>query len=220
MKTLFSGLTNSFNAPSRSRLCYGAARVSKRSRHLRDTALLLSAVMFPLAAAEPDMARDLDGVARTATVMVDGDVCQRIVTPRAMDYMFKQDPHDPWVAGDNYEVNDEAFIATKKTLIRLSRLAPFPCDVNLWMPIAGHPNKVRVVIRNAHELSQFWPWGALYQDMIPQMRQVLETGRRVAVTEKPGWVSVLAPVYNSLGDTVALVEAVSQKRLDPHENVK
>jgi hypothetical protein len=31
---------------------------------------------------------------------------------------------------------------------------------------------------------------------------------------------VLAPVYNSLGDRVALVEAVGQERLDPHENVK
>ena len=106
------------------------------------------------------MARELDEVARVATVMVDGDVCQRIVTPRALDYMFKNDPRDPWAAGDNYEVNDEAFIAVKKTLIRLSRLAPFPCDVNLWMPIAGHPDKVRVVIRNANELSQFWPWGS------------------------------------------------------------
>ena len=56
--------------------------------------------------------------------------------------------------------------------------------------------------------------------MIPQMKQVLETGRRITVTEKPGWVSVLAPVYNSLGDITALVEAASEKRLDAHENVK
>ena len=183
--------------------------------------LLLAAVLLvPLAAAERDMARGLDEVARAATVMVDGDVCQRIVTPRALEYMFKVDPHDPWAAGDNYEVNDNAFNATKKTLIRLSHLAPFSCDVNLWMPIPGHPDKVHVVIRNANELSQFWPWAALYQDMIPQMKQVLETGRRVTVMEKPGWISVLAPVYNSLGDIVALVEAVSQKRLDPHANVK
>jgi len=182
---------------------------------------ILAILLFlPLAGAERDMARELDEVARIATAMVDGDMCLRIVTPRALEYMFKQDPKDQWLAGDNYEVNDEAFISVKKTLIRLSKLAPFPCDVNLWMPLTGHADKVRVVIRNAHELSQFWPWGALYQEMIPQMKQVLETGRRVTVTEKPGWVSVLAPVNNSLGDTVALVEAVSQKRLDAHENVK
>ena len=98
--------------------------------------------------------------------------------------------------------------------------AALPCDVNLWMPIAGHPDKIRVVIRNVNEMSQFWPWGKLYQDMIPQMKQVLETGRRITVAEKPGWVSVLAPVHDSLNATVALVEVVSQTRLDAHENVK
>lgn len=183
--------------------------------------LLLTIVLVaPLTAADREVARELDDVARIASVMVDGDACRRIVTPRALEYMFKNDPHDEWVAGDNYEVNDAAFIAVKKTLIRLSRLAPFPCDVNLWMPIAGHPDKVRIVIRNANELSQFWPWGALYQDMIPSMKQVLETGRRVTVTEKPGWASALAPVYDSLGDIVALVEAVTQTPIDPRGNVK
>jgi len=126
-------------------------------------ALLLTFMLAaPLAAADKEIARELDEVARVATVMVDGDVCRRIVTPRALEYMFKNDPHDQWVAGDNYEVNDAAFIAVKKTLLRLSHLVPFACDVNLWMPIAGHPDKVRVVIRNANEMSQFWPWGALY----------------------------------------------------------
>jgi len=184
-------------------------------------ALLLTLMLAaPLAAAGKETARELDEVARIATVMVDGDLCRRIVTPRALEYMFKNDPHDQWVAGDNYEVNDAAFIAVKKTLLRLSHLVPFACDVNLWMPIAGHPDKVRVVIRNANELSQFWPWGALYQDMIPSMKQVLETGRRVTVAEKLGWVSVLAPVYDSLGDIVGLVEAVTQQPVDPQENVK
>ena len=181
---------------------------------------LMGVAPFALAQRPPDMAHDLDEVARAATVMVDGDICQRIVTPRALEFMFKRDANDPWVAGDNYDVNDEAFIAAKKTLLRLAKLAPFPCDVNLWMPIAGHPDKVRVVIRNTYEMSQFWPWAALYQEMIPQMRQVLQTGRRITVTDKPGWVSVLAPVYNSSGDIVALVEAVSQTRFDTHGNVK
>jgi|SRR5579871_824414 len=182
--------------------------------------LLAFGLLAPLLAADSEIIRRLDDVARTATVMVDGDVCRRIVTPRALDYMFKKDPGDPWAAGDNYEVNDAAFIAVKKTLLRLSRLAPFACDVNLWMPVPGHPDKIRVVIRNVNELSQFWPWGALYQDMIPSMKQVLDTGRRVTVREKPGWISVLAPVYDSMGDIVALTETVTHQPVDSHENVK
>jgi len=88
------------------------------------------------------------------------------------------------------------------------------------MPIKDHPDKIRVVIRNQHEMSQFWPWGALYQDMIPDMKAVLETGKRVTVTNKPGWVSVLAPVSDSLGDVVGVLEVVTQTRVDAHANVK
>ena len=56
--------------------------------------------------------------------------------------------------------------------------------------------------------------------MVPQMETVLKTGQRVTVTNKPDWISVLAPVYNSLGDVVGLIETVSQVKVDAHENVK
>lgn len=186
------------------------------------TKIFISSLMFAVAAAaqQDRFANELDNAARAASVFVDGDLCERIVTPRALDYMFRNDPKDKWAAGDNYEVNVDAFNRTKKTLIRVSRLVPFLADANLWMPVKGHPDKIRVVIRNGNELSQFWPWGALYQDMIPEMRTVLETGKRIAVSKKSGWLSVLAPVTNSLGDTVAVVEVASQRTLDSHENVK
>jgi hypothetical protein len=100
----------------------------------------------PAPAPAPDLPAQLDEVARVGSVMVDGDVCQRIVTERALTYMFKVDARDQWLAGDNYDVDDTAFIAVKKTLLRLSHLAPFHADVNLWMPIKGHADKIRVVI--------------------------------------------------------------------------
>lgn len=166
------------------------------------------------------MAKELEEVARVATVMVDGDLCQRIVTPRALQYMLKVDPRDQWLGSDNFDVNQEAYIRTKKTLIRLGRLVSFPCDVNLWMPLGSEPPKIQILIRNSNEMSQFWPWGALSQEMIPAMKKVLESGQRVTVREKPGWISVLAPVWNSLGEVVGLVEVVSQRPGDPRENVK
>ena len=164
--------------------------------------------------------QELESLARVGSVMVDGDVCQKIVTPLAKEYMFKVDPRDEYLAGDNYDVNDVSFNITKKTLIRLSHLTSFPSDVNLWMPIDGHPGKIQIVVRNKNEMSQFWHWGDIYQDMIPPMETVLKTGQRVTVMDRPGWVSVLAPVYNSLGDIVGLIEAVSRTKMDPHENVK
>lgn len=167
-----------------------------------------------------DLRKRLDEVARIGSVMVDGDVCQRITTERAKEYMVKKDPRDKWIDGDNFDVNVQPYIETKKTLMRLARLVDFPCDVNLWMPLDNIPGHVQVLIRNVHEMSQFWRFGQLHQQCPPEMKQVLESGKRLSVERRPGMISVLAPVYNSLGDTVGLIEAVAQLRPDPRENVK
>ncbi len=178
--------------------------------------LFLAAGLF----AAGDPARELDQVARTATAMVDGDLCRQIQTPRSAQFLLQTDPRDPWRAQDNYDVNDEAFIRTKKTLMRLARLCPSACDVNLWMPVPGSPPRIQIMIRNVHEMSQFWKWGDLHQEMPPEMKRVLDTGARVTVGRRPGMISVLAPVYDSLGDAAGLVEVVSQTNPDPRENVK
>ena len=39
-------------------------------------------------------------------------------------------------------------------------------------------------------------------------------------TDRPNMISVLAPVYDSLGDVVAVAEAVAQEKPNPRENVK
>lgn len=158
--------------------------------------------------APDELARELDDVARVASIMVDGDVCRRIPAPHA----FKPDPRDPWQAADNYDVDHAAFIQTKKTLARLGRLCTHACDVNLWAPVAGKTSQVEMLIRNVHEISQFWVFGALGQDMPSAMKQVFEKQSRVTVRVKPGMVSVLAPVFDSLGDVVALVEVASGGR--------
>lgn len=164
--------------------------------------------------------RDLDEIGRTASVMVDGDICERIVTPRAVEHMLHPDPRDQWADGDNYDVDDQAFVQTKKTLMRLARLAGYPVDVNLWMTVPKQPSLIHVVIRNRYEMSQFWVWGKLTQPMFPEMRKVLETGQRLTIKTKPGFVSVLAPVRNSMDSIVGLVEVVSRTTPDPRENVK
>jgi hypothetical protein len=92
--------------------------------------------------------------------------------------------------------------------------------VNLWMPLKPDRSVIHIVIRNKYEMSQFWPWGKLTQEPVPAMLEVLKTGRRITVTEKPGFVSVLAPVRNSLGNIVGLVEVVSRVEPDTRENVK
>ena len=182
--------------------------------------LAVAGLAVGLIAQQQDRAVELDRVARIATVMVDGDVCRRIQTPRSARMLLETDPRDPWKASDNFDVNDEAFITTKKTLMRLARLCPAECDINLWMPVPSNPPRIQILIRNVHEMSQFWKWGDLHQEMPAEMKQVLETGRRITVRRRPGMISILAPVYDSLGDAAGLVEVVSQTRPDPRENVK
>jgi hypothetical protein len=187
------------------------------------TVFLLAACAVPvMRAAEPSegRVRDLDQVAKAATAMVDGDVCLRIQTKRSLDFLQKQDPRDPWIASDNFDVDHAAFIQTKKTLIRLARLCAEPCDANLWIPVAASTPRVQVLIRNVYEMSSFWNWGDLHQPMPEEMKRVLATGERVTFRGKRGMVSVLAPVYDSLDNIVALVEVVSQEKRDLRENVK
>ena len=159
--------------------------------------------------------QDLQEIARVATVMVDGDVCQHIVTQRALQHMLHSDPRDNWQAGDNYDVHAAPFIQTKKTLIRLSMLAPYPVDVNLWMPVPTTQD-IQVVIRNKYNLSQFWH-GELEQPMPPEIREVLQSGKTLTVQKSPEMISVLAPVRNSLNEVVGLVEVVSSAAPPRHD---
>ena len=170
--------------------------------------------------AQTDPAAELDRVARTATAMVDGDVCQRIQTKRSLEFLFKEDPRDKYVASDNFDVDHEAYIQTKKTLMRLSKLCATECDVNLWMPLAADPRQIQILIRNVYEMSSFWQWGELFQPAPAEMKRVLSTGERVTVRGATRKISVLAPAYNSLGDIVGLVEVVAEGQRDLQENVK
>jgi hypothetical protein len=166
------------------------------------------------------LASDLQEVARVASVMLEGDLCERIMTPRALQRMFAVDPNDPWAGGDNFDVNHEPFVQTKKTLMRLSKLVPYPVDCNLWMPFKQDPKKIQILIRNRYEMSQFWTWGVLFQDQTPKMAEVLATGKPQTIVQKGDFVSVLTPVFNSLGDSVGLVEVVSRLHVNSQEHVK
>lgn len=187
---------------------------------LRSASGLLLCCVLSWSAEATGFTRQLEEVARVASVMVDGDVCERIMTSRATALLLKEDPRDKWAASDNFDVNDEPYIRIKKTLIRLSRLGPPRTDVNLWMPVPGNEPRVQILIRNVNEISQFWKWGDLHQPAPLEMLQVLKTGKPVTVSQKQGFVSVLAPVSNSLGDVIGLVEVVAQRNFDPRENVK
>jgi hypothetical protein len=134
--------------------------------------------------------------------------------------MFAVDPNDRWAGSDNFDVNHEPYVQTKKMLMRLAKLLPYAVDCNLWMPFKQDPKKIQILIRNRYEMSQFWAWGDLFQDQTPKMAEVLATGKPQTVVQEGDFVSVLTPVFNSLGDAVGLVEVVSRLQPNPQEHVK
>ena len=151
---------------------------------------------------------ELRRLAAIASAVLDGDECMEIVTDRAAELMFKVDPRDRWIGSDNYDVDREKFTRTKKLLIRVSRLADFPADCNLWLRTKKKPGRVHAVILQVNGLSSFYKFGQMVIDPPAEFAAVLKQGRTVVVTGKRrNVVSVLAPVRDSLGDVVGLVEA-------------
>jgi len=98
--------------------------------------------------------------------------------------------------------------AIGKSLARLATLQPYRYEVNLWRPVEGKRNTVRLVIPGATGLSQFWTAGLAELEMITPMRRVFDAGQRMTVTSKPGWTSVFAPVLNARREVVAMIEVV------------
>ena len=181
---------------------------------------LILAVVLAAAAAPAQFEAELERLGRVATAVVDGDECERIMTRRALEKMFRADPSDRWAGHDNFDVNDGPFIAVKKLLRRIATLAPFPLDCNLWISFRERPDLVQILIRQVNEISQFWRWGNLYQPMPPEMKEVFATGKPKSVAQRGDHVSVLAPVFNSLGDVVAIVEVAARRGPDERGNVK
>lgn len=156
-------------------------------------------------------ARAADEARRLATIasaVLDGDECMEIVTDRAAELMFKVDRRDPWIGSDNYDVDRDKFTRTKKLLIRVSRLSELTADCNLWLRTKKRPEKIHVVIRQVNSLSSFYTWGQMIVDPPKEFLPVLKDGRTaVFAPEGRGRVSALAPVRDSLGDVVGVVEA-------------
>ena len=153
----------------------------------------------------------LDDLARIASVLVDGELCLQIVTDRAEGLLFKEDPRDPYASSDNYDVNLAPFVQTKKLLGRIALLADFPVDCNLVLKCKNKPEQVQMVIRQYHGWTQCYLWGARAYEPTPEMKRVMEKGERVLLRSKNSdHVFVLAPVRDSLGDVVGLVEVCTR----------
>ena len=147
-------------------------------------------------------------IARIASVMFDGELCGQIVTDRSWKWMRDFDPDDRHSPSDNYDVEHAPFVAAKKTLLRLQRLAPedLPVQCLLWVPVPTLQEQMSVIAWNGGA-SRWWRWGQQHCATEPEMKAVMETGEAQDVPEAgTGVLTALAPVRDSLKDVAGFIE--------------
>ena len=162
----------------------------------------------------------LTQVARVAEVMIDGEVAGRIITDRAAHYIANPDPKHRFLAGDYYDVDHASFLLMKKTLLRLEKLASFPCNATLWVRVKGAEGLITAAAQNG-QLHRYYQFGESGRKPEGELAVCLSTGRVIAVPidGSADYLTVLAPVRDSLGDVVGCVELTAahpvSKRMAP-----
>jgi len=148
----------------------------------------------------------LRDIGRVASGVFDGEDCGTLLTPRAMEYLAAgADPNNKYAVGDNIDYDAPRFERAKKLLLRFQRLAPEGLEVQciLWAPVANAPGRMVQEVFNGGPTR----WGLSIDavDIKPPMRQVMETGKPVELTDGDV-LTVLAPVRNSLQDVTGFIE--------------
>ena len=145
--------------------------------------------------------------ARVASIMIDGDEAKRIITKRAMRHIAHPDPEHRFLSGDHFDVDHTHFIRMKKTLLRLERLLDFSCSASLWVNVEGLDGAMTLAVQNG-SIHRYYRFGAEKLEAPAEMVECVETGQAVvAPPEHPSQtITVLAPVFDSLGNVVGVVE--------------
>jgi len=166
------------------------------------------------------MLDDLKQVGRVAEVMIDGDLAGRIITDRAAHYIANPDPKHRFLAGDYYDVDHANFLLMKKTLLRLEKLASFPCNATLWVRVKGTDGLITAAVQNG-QLHRYYRFGEGGRQAEGELAECLATGQVIAapIQDSDDYLTVLAPVRNSLGDVVGCLELTAahpaSKRMVP-----
>jgi len=131
---------------------------------------------------------------RIASAMVDGEELIRLTA-------------------DDYDIKHQAFLRLKKLSQRLARLVDFPCGSALWAPARDADGRLSLLLHNGN-VHRYYAFGDVNYDCPPEIAECLRTGATVvAPPEQPcRTLTVLAPVFDSLGDVTGVVELSA---LDP-----
>jgi hypothetical protein len=152
---------------------------------------------------------ELRRVAEIAAGILDGEEVKRIVGEQAMHYIAEPDPNFIYLSGDYFDVDQELFLRTKKLLLRLERLGKVTMNAAVWVPVPGQ-DEVTLALHNG-PYHRYYNFGMERLATPPEMKELLEAGKVVSVppSDEKNLATVLAPVRDSLGDVVGVVELTS-----------
>ena len=145
-------------------------------------------------------------IARVASAVFDGEICGRLLTPRAMDYLAgRVEAAGQFDVGDNIDYDAPLFERAKKLLLRFALLAPEGLEVRctLWEPVAGRADLMVQSVYNGGPTR--WPLKVEAHEAAEPMRRVMQTGQPVELTDGD-MLTVLAPVRDSLQDVTGFIE--------------
>ena len=151
--------------------------------------------------------KQLHRLGEIASVMLDGEEVLRILEGSTMHYIKNPDPKHRYLALDHFVVDHEPFLRVKKTMRRLQMVIDAPCSTHLYLKIDGVDDVVTPLVQNG-AWSRYYSFGAGQAEITPEMRECLETGEVVdaPVDHPSNTLVVLAPVTDSLGDVIGLLE--------------
>jgi hypothetical protein len=158
---------------------------------------------------------ELRRVAEIAAGILDGDEVKQIVNEQAMHFIANPDPKFIFLSGDYFDVDQQLFLRTKKLLLRLERLGKVTMNSALWVPVPGQ-DAVTLVLHNG-AYHRYYTFGLERLATPSEMKEVLEAGTIVSVppSDDKNLATVLAPVRDSLGDVVGVVEMTAPLNAPP-----
>jgi hypothetical protein len=123
-----------------------------------------------------------------------------------MHWIAHPDPSHIFLSGDYYDVDHQTFLRFKRLLLRLERLAKVEVNSSLWVVIPGGEQVTVAVHNGVHH--RYYRFGQERLDTPAEMKEVLQTGqvRAAPPSSDQSNVTVLAPVFDSLGAVSAVLE--------------
>ena len=146
-------------------------------------------------------------LAEVTEAILDGEEVKNIITEKALHYVINPHPDHPYLAGDHYDVDHELFLRNKKLLLRVARMSQRDIGATIFVPVA-ETKFMTVALHNGTCFRYYKTFGQERSIPADEVKQVFETGEigTVFPDESAAMYTTLAPVRDSLGDVVAVVE--------------